>query len=109
LDAIKRRVAGVDERQPHVRRQQPERLGDVEDAEHVEEVRAFLVRLRRADDDHFLDRGLEQHSVSTENASLSTTNYRNVLPPYLATLKLQCRAERHDDIAHAAFVNCASE
>jgi len=50
--------------------QQAQSLGNVQHAQHVQEIRAFLVRPGRVDNDHFLDRRLEEGGVGGEDAGL---------------------------------------
>ena len=72
--AVERRVPRVDQRQLHVRRQQAQRLGNVADAQHAEEVRPLLVRRRRINDHHLLDRRLEQGRIGGKDAGLAATD-----------------------------------
>src|SRR5262249_18852677 len=71
--AVERRVLGAYERQRR-RGQDAQRLGDVEHAQDTQEVRTVLVRLRRVDDDDFLDRWLKQRGVGGEDTWLTAPN-----------------------------------
>src|SRR5260370_4987839 len=51
---VKRRVLGGDQRQFHVRREQPQHIGNVQHSQHARKIRPYLIRFRRIEYDHLL-------------------------------------------------------